>query len=1090
MTRDVLPAELESVPHSGRVRRAVELGRRSRTDPEAAAILRAWAGGGFTQRLLAAYACHGSRDAAALAGFCADHSRIVSHTALRILRDVGDDDTRLAVLRALPPRRLYAVLLRLRSGHPAVVDRFIDELAAGGSDDAWPLVPLGTPALIDRHLATAAERGGDTFWVRLARRHPDRAAAELVARLDAAAPDGLLFGNARGALLVLSDTRPDAALALVRSLHRHLPVAYIPLEHLVIRRPSEVADLVLAGTEPVPLAFHGVVDRLGVDRIIALYRRSPARLGAPEIWLGRLPAADRAAVYRELAPAWTSAEGLVAAAVLRQLPADLRAAEAGRMIELPALAARPLERPAYAGLLPWDEARAACDPSLGHPEGEHRAAALVALCEASRFDRARLADLLELLAARKYEQDPVRFAFLAAVAALPPGRWRSDHLPGLARLIRDGLDAADLSPASAAALGRLVFRVLPVHPDWAVEQIALVTVERGFPGWLGGVLTVEEVRRVAPALTAVLQAWTDREREPAVLGLAQTIGRRLPEWPELARALERLVRTSANDYVAAAAMTLVVRHLPAERERVVTETLARDGSWVLRPEVLAYLNRRRQDLLTPYLGHRTYAGRFSTGQVRHVLPVAAGFHRWTPTQQETFADSLAELAAPPPDPARAQVTWDLLFAVQRLALLPGIGPERLVRLARDPRPAVTEAAVRALGRLDARQGIPELLEALGDARARWAVYALRAALLDLPSDRVLATMRTVPLTKVTVAKEAVRLAGELGGPGCLDWFAVLHARPLHRDVRGALLRALWDHLEWPAAWAILDESADDPDPGVVIGLARIQAGRASAEARGRVADLLRRLAAHPEPTVRVAVLDRLALQPVPDPGRAVLAASLAALGSALPDERSAGLRAALALATDADAGRFGAAFTDLLASRRELAAAAGEFAARTRFLGERLVAVRSAVLEAVTADPAAVLVQVPLAAARLAPAPFAEWVFRLAGSSHWHVGTQAAVAAAVAGCGQPAADVERCEAVWARAADPALRWLALRALVLAAGADGWTADRRQRLAHYASDPDAAVADEAAFTFPPAEPKRGPSWNARGAVQKGAGSSAK
>ena len=34
---------------------------------------------------------------------------------------------------------------------------------------------------------------------------------------------------------------------------------------------------------------------------------------------------------------------------------------------------------------------------LAHPEAENRAAALVALCEAARFDRSRLADLLELL---------------------------------------------------------------------------------------------------------------------------------------------------------------------------------------------------------------------------------------------------------------------------------------------------------------------------------------------------------------------------------------------------------------------------------------------------------------------------------------------------------------------------------------------------------------------------------------------------------------------------------------------------------------------------------------------------------------------
>ena len=51
---------------------------------------------------------------------------------------------------------------------------------------------------------------------------------------------------------------------------------------------------------------------------------------------------------------------------------------------------------------------------------------MAALCEAARFDRARLAELLDLLAARKFEQDPVRLAFLTALASLP---LRAPYVP-------------------------------------------------------------------------------------------------------------------------------------------------------------------------------------------------------------------------------------------------------------------------------------------------------------------------------------------------------------------------------------------------------------------------------------------------------------------------------------------------------------------------------------------------------------------------------------------------------------------------------------------------------------------------------------
>jgi len=1040
-------------------------------------MLREWRSGGFTQRLLAAFACHGSRDSTTLTELIADPSRTIARVALSVLCAVGNDDALLAALLMLPPKRATKALFWLRRRRPNVVDRFVTELATEGDAAAWPLIPIGSPAVLDRFFAEGAERGGDMFWRRLAVLHPTRAAGEIVARLNAATnPDGLLFGYARSVIAILSDTQPEAALTVVASLRRHVPLASMALHVLAARRPTAVADLVLDSTETVSVSFERVAHRLDVPRIVALFRRSARYLGNPDRWLARLPATDREAIYRELAPAWTPATGVVAVHILRRLPTALRTAEARRVIALPELATRPLQRLPYAGLLPWVDAREQAKSWLNHPEAENRAAAIAALCEVTRFDRARLSDLLELLVARKFEQDPVRQAFLGALAVLPPGRWRTEHLPALARIIRDALDAGDLSGSSVSAIGRLIFGLLPFQPEWAVEQLAELTRERGFPGWMGRLLTPPEVRRIAPLLTPIIQTWLDREHEERLVALASTVGRRLPLWSELVDVLERLLHEAANQYTAASAMALLAEHLGRQRERVITAALARDESWVLQPAVMNFLHARRQDLLTPFLGQRSYSGRFSTGKVRYVLPLATGFHRWTDSQQEIFASSLAELAKAPSQAKDMQVTWDVLSAVRRFPALPAIGADRLIALARDKRPAVQETAVRALGRLDARQGIPELLDALSDARARWAVYALRSALSDLPPRRVLELMRAVPLTKVTVAKETVRLAGEFGGASALDWFAELHRQDLHRDVRGALLRALWDHLERPEAWAILDSSATSPDTGVVIGLARIQVGRASNAARERVEDLLRRLLDHPEPTVRVAVLNRLVAQPVPDTRRVLLAASLAKLASTIPDERNAGLRAAFVAATDADASAFATAFTHLLPKRRELAASARDFALLTRPIGPRLVEVRSAVLASVEADPALVSLQIGLAAARLAAEPFAQWVLQLIGTSRWHAGTQLTALEALTESGQPAEYLEQAEMVWASVSDPSARWLALRILVRVATEQGWTEARRERLRRYREDASPVVADEANLTFlpEPAAPDAKPS----------------
>ena len=492
MAEDELPTGWEALPHSARVRKAIELGRRSRSDAAAAQQLRDWAAsGGFTLRLLAAFAGHGSRDSAAILALTGDRSRIISRVALTVLCHIGDDDSLLKALRDLPPLRLGRTLFRLRRRRPAVVDRFIAERADAGDGAAWPLVPLGSAAVLDRHLDPAAERGGPTFWRRLATLHPARAAAEMTARLDRTAnPDGLLFAAARTVIRVVARRDPDAAMGVVASLRRHVPLGTIPLDVLTHRRPAAVADLVLGSSEPAEVDFSRVGAKLDVAQLVRLFRRNAGRLrrseewyaGLPrdhpktdwvEEWFARLPAADRAAVYGELAPAWTNDDGLIAASIIKRLPDPMRQAEARRVAARPVLATRPSVRLAYIGLLPWNEARAEVTPWLASPEAEHRSAALAALGEATRFDSSRLGDWLALLTARRYEQDPVRQGFLDALSTLPPGRWQAEHLPGLTQIIRDALDAGDLSMGSVAALvdsSRRSCRFIPSGPSSSLPR--------------------------------------------------------------------------------------------------------------------------------------------------------------------------------------------------------------------------------------------------------------------------------------------------------------------------------------------------------------------------------------------------------------------------------------------------------------------------------------------------------------------------------------------------------------------------------------------------------------------------------------------
>jgi hypothetical protein len=156
---------------------------------------------------------------------------------------------------------------------------------------------------------------------------------------------------------------------------------------------------------------------------------------------------------------------------------------------------------------------------------------------------------------------------------------------------------------------------------------------------------------------------------------------------------------------------------------------------------------------------------------------------------------------------------------------------------------------------------------------------------------------------VTVAKEVVRLAGGLATPEAFEFLREQEARPLHRDVRVALLRALWDHLERPEAWESMARAAQSEDDALLTSVVRIPADRLSVAARRRLLTLLVGLLGHGEPGVRLEVIERCQTQPVDDPERLVLAPLLEALASPLPDERGAAARAVFASCTRQDALR-------------------------------------------------------------------------------------------------------------------------------------------------------------------------------------------
>ncbi len=1067
--------ELDGLTHAARMARMVEVGRQEAGDGSVARTIGALAGGGFYERRLALQSCFGSRDGARVLAALDDPSHAIRGLAISLVPLVCDDAQAALALERSPFAARRAIVRKLFTrGRQAPIDHFLDLLAARRDPHLTRLLAFGSPAVVGPRLDAALPSFGPDDWTRLARLHPAIAVDALRHAAEAATTlDGRLVWQANLALPTLAKTAPEGALGVVRALLRHAPPSRLaaPLQELARRRPDAVAAILLSLEDRAPITFDRVAHQLTLEHLLALIARHGHTVRQTWLWFPRLSPERREAVYQACADGWRDGNGAIAPAVVAELPHAPREAEGRRHLALPALAASPRARLPYAAFLPWGEAGSVLAASIGDPDPDLRVVALSARIGAVRYARERAPEALAMVRSRRNEQDPVRGAMLTALADLPPGIWRSEHLDDLGAVVREALDAADLSHGTAAAAERLVVQALPLHPAWAAPWLATLVRERGRINLynLSSRLTDDDTRRIAPALLPVLRSWQTREHEWQIIATASSLGRRLAAFDDLAAILEELLQGTAAPSIAGQALAVIAAHRRERLPDLIPALLRRDESWVTQPVVYTYLHRHRQDLLTPYLGQRAYRGRFTSGKVRIILilPFMRGFHRWTHGQQEIFAATLAGVTG---DGGRDSPS--IFTAIAQLAGLQGVAPTRLIALAGDERPAVRDVALRALGRLDAGQGVPTLLEALDDDRARIAIYALRRSLLAMPVGRALPLLRAVPLKRVTVAKEVVRLLGDLSGSDeAYRELLGFDKQPLHRDVRVALLRALWAHLEREESWAVVEEAARSTDPAVATVVGRIPTDRLSPRAQARLVGVIATLLAHPEPRVRLDALQRCADLPVADPGQALITRLLEAQGSAIPQERAAAARAVFATYGGRDAPLVGAAAALLLPNRRAIATMVEALRQSLTWSRGTLLPAARAVLDALAADPLAASLRVELAAHALPWDDLAALLTNMAGRGELRddVLTTAAVALQGAATRPDADGLARLEEALARHRDERPRRLALAALVaLAQAPRGWDGARLRRLEGYRRDPAPLVAAAAQFTFPPLE----------------------
>lgn len=1064
MTPEQLLRECETLTHNGRMFRMVELGRAATKDADVASVLASLAQGDAYQRVLAVQSSYGSRASAPALQALSDPSRRVRACALRVVANICSDEELQSAFGTLVFDLKIALIRRLhRHRRQAPIDRHLEELAARNDEDLKKLLPFGSRVVVERYLEQVSEQLDLVLLCRLARHYPDLAAAHVRARITTNTEiDPQLLIQANAILPLLAHNTPDLALDLVRALSVANPLARLGLQPLVRTRPREMADLLFQSNEQSSLRFDSTAHRLDSEHLLTLFKHYPGTISTQRF--AKLGPQQRLAIYLACGNGWRNSDGVLEYSIVAALPTEQREQEGRRHLDLPALATRPLARLPYAAFLPWDEARALLDSSLRSPDAELRGAALKALIAANRYQRTHLAEALQWVRARRNEQDPVRREMLTALAALPHGIWQVEHLDDLAQVISDALNAPDLSSVTAQAVEQLVVHLFPFHPEWSAHQMATVYSKRGRISVyrLDTYLSDADVRRIAPVLLPILRSWQRRESEGLLVGLAQALDRRLQTFSELADLLETVLAQTLNAGYANTILSLFLKHCRARVYLLIPRLLRQDKSAITLWSVYTYLHSQRQDLLTPFLGQHAYKGRFSTGKTRFVLPLQDGFERWTVRQQETFARTLLEVAN---EKDQHRSAPELMRVIHHLAAMPFIDPAPLIAFASDERQPVREVAIRVLGRLDAGHGIPTLIAALNDERARIAIYALRYALLTMPKTEALALLRAVPMTQVTVAKEIVRLIGDLAFEPAYRALLALEAGELHRDVRVALLRALWAYPEQPETWEIFTRAAQSPDTAIARGIVQLPTDNPSPLYQRRLVELTATLLDHPEPEVRMETLRWRSQHPLTDREHALFTRLLALLNSPLPDECKVAARAIYGIYTGNDAALVGQAIENILSNRRALQTICSTFAIFLLAQQKRFLPTTRAMLAALAKDPLTISMRVELIIKGLPWDEVAPELLNLA--NELHAGAlRCAELAIQKAASRPDARLFDLETTLAASEDERLRWLALTALVAQTGqANGWNEERLARLKTYQADPAPLVAETAQFIFP-------------------------
>jgi hypothetical protein len=1069
--RDIVD-EVGALSHDQRFRRMIELGRQSTQNRRLAQALKTLADSEVQyERMLALMAASGSQDAGVVASFLGDPSQSLALRAARLAARIVPDDVVLERMPDLAPRCRQTLAWRLwKAGRAHVNDAVHSRLSQA---DRLHLRPWTTEAFIAARLGTDELASlAPSRWSTLAQRLPALVRDALVRELEEAEPVSYVLRlRVVAALHGLLRQDRAAGMTLLAAAARRMPIATLPMRRYAPHFPKAVAGILLdhAGTAHVGLAVN-VLKKLDPETVCAL--QVAEALPNLHAIFPRLSPVQRVALYGLVGEGWRAPSGAVPISLVRALPQETRQAEARRAFSARLLETEPMTRVAYLGCLPFAEAAQLARPHLSQPDGELRAQAVAAVVHAARYETASLDAVLDFCMARDNEQDPVRLAMFTALAALPVSRWEARHLPGFTGLIDAALRARDCSSMTMSAAVQWLVGVIVTHPDFVATTLPRLVERLGGIGRIGAAhwesrMSDREMLRIAPPLMPMLEAWVQRNQGGVAVRLILAFGRRARAVESFTDLLFALAR-DGRVFDARSGLEALAQIGPPKRvDEWIPPLLDREPGWITVGTVAQHLHRKRQDLLTPYLTARQFSGRFSSAQAAFLPVFESGFERWTAAQQQRYGDSLLGILN-----SSKRNAWELYGVVRRYAAMPSLALDPIIRLARleSPDAALRDKALEALGRADGGRGVATLVSALDDARARVAIYALRQSVVAMPPAPALRLIGQVPRNKVTVAKEIVRLVGDLHSDAAYNFLAVFDEdESLHPDVRIALLRAYWNFLDRPESWLRLRTAALDGPAALARSTIRVPQIGLTPEGQRAWGQHMALLLQHADALIRKETLERLVQMP-PARGESSLRDALIGLLDDV-DPAQVQLAAQVLLTTYGRiAGQALAADFAAVQRPHSLAAIVSAYGHLRRESAAELTTSAAPLVDALINRRWHVGQAIQVALTVLAPDPALDLLRRLQANGLLHPGVVSSAVASMAQCaaGRSVPNLAKLEETLGTEPSGALRRIGLGLLCELAAKGGWTSEARRRLETYCGDPDQWVSDAADLVRVPNE----------------------